>query len=263
MAIWEEFEIQCTDFLNSRFGEYARFFHQGGTDSTVPDILVKTKFGNSFYIDAKLSPAQCGQFVLLPNLDTGTFEYSHRNVNRINRYTEIIMDYMNKNFNAFRDAGTAGKNIDMPNGSDIFANWIIQTYRDKGTKFFITNNYTILPIERFSEYFDVTAKYRIKRSGSGNVGKSRLKLVMDYILTHDYVITASRVVGDKLFIVSPQQLHTHRFILRGIEYMSSACGNAYELRKLSNTYNANVIFSIKHKASISGISESEFIDCLK
>ena len=43
MAIWEEFEIQCTDYLNSRFGAYARFFHQGGADSTVPDILVETK----------------------------------------------------------------------------------------------------------------------------------------------------------------------------------------------------------------------------
>ena len=40
MAIWEEFEIQCTDFLNNRFGAYAKFFHQGGADSTVPDILV-------------------------------------------------------------------------------------------------------------------------------------------------------------------------------------------------------------------------------
>ena len=265
MAIWEEFEIQCMDYLNNRFGAYARFFHQGGADSTVPDILVKTKSGsgNSFYIDAKHSPAQCGQFVLLPDLDTGTFEYSRLNVNRINRYAEMIMEYMNKDFDAFREAGTAGKDIDMPNGSDIFAGWIIQAYKDKGADFFITNNYTILPIEHFREYFDVTAKYRIKRSGSGNVGKSRLKPVMDYISTHDYVITDSRVAEDKLFVVSPQQLHNHRFILRGIEYMFSLRGDEYELRKLSNTYNANVIFSIKHKASTPGMSEPEFIACLK
>ena len=263
MAIWEEFEIQCTNHLNDRFGAYAKFFHQGGADSTVPDIFVKTNSGNSFYIDAKHSPAQCGQFVLLPNLETGTFEYSHLNVNRINRYSELIMDYMNNDFDAFREAGTAGKDIDMPNGSDIFADWIIQAYKDKGAEFFITNNYTILPIERFREYFDVTAKYRIKRSGSGNVGKSRLKPVMDYISTHDYVITDSRVAGDKLFVVSPQQLHDHRFILHGIEYMFSLRGDEYELRKLSNTYNANVIFSIKHKASIPGMSEPEFIACLK
>lgn len=262
MAIWEEFEIQCTDFLNNRFGAYARFIHQGGADSTVPDILVNTYCSNSFYIDAKHSPAQCGQFVLLPDLETRTFEYSHLNVNRINRFAEMIMSYMNEDFDEFREAGTAGKDIDMPNGSDIFASWIIQTYKGKGTEFFITNNYTILPIEHFRDYFDVTAKYRIKRSGSGNVGKSRLKPVIDYIESHDYIITDIRTDGDKLFIVSPQQLHNNRFILRGIEYMFSLRGNKYELRKLSNTYNANVIFSIKQKSS-QGMSDEDFIRFLK
>lgn len=222
-----------------------------------------TKSGNSFYIDAKHSPAQCGQFVLLPDLDTGTFEYSRLNVNRINRYAEMIMDYMNEDFDAFREAGTVGKDIDMPNGSDIFADWIIQAYKDKGAEFFITNNYTILPIECFREYFDVTAKYRIKRSGSGNVGRSLLNPVMDYISTHNYVITDSRVDGDKLFVVSPHQLHNHRFILRGTEYMFSQREDWYELRKLSNTYNANVIFSIKLKPYVQGMSASAFISCLK
>lgn len=263
MTIWEEFEIQCTNFLNSKFGAYARFFHQGGSDSTIPDILVKTKSGNSFYIDAKHSPAQCGQFVLLPNLQTRTFEYSRQNVNRINRYAEMIIEYMNNNFDAFRNAGTAGKDINIPNGCDIFANWIIQSYKDKGTEFFITNNYTILPVERFREYFDITATYRIKRSGSNNVGKSHLKPVMDYISTHNYIITDFDVAGNKLFVFSPQQLHNQRFILRGMEYMFSLRGDKYELRKLSNTYNANVIFSIEYKNTTPGMSESEFIDCLK
>lgn len=86
---------------------------------------------------------------------------------------------------------------------------------------------------------------------------------MDYISTHDYIITNSRVAGNKLFVVSPQQLHNQRFILNGIEYIFSLRGDEYELRKLSNTYNANVIFSIKHKASTPGMSELEFIDCLK
>lgn len=263
MTIWEMFEIQCTDYLNNKFGAYAKFSHQGGADSTVPDILVQTNFGNSFYIDAKHSPAQCGQFVLLPNLEKRAFEYSRSNANHINRYAKMIMNYMDNDFDTFREAGTVGKDIDMPDGSDIFANWIIQVYKDKGVKFFITNNYTILPVESFREYFDVTAKYRIKRSGSGNVGKSRLKLVKDYISAHGYAVTNFRVDGDKLFVVSPQKLHNCRFILCGTEYMFSLRGNEYELRRLSNTYNANVIFSIKYKPSTPGMSDTEFIDCLK
>lgn len=261
MAIWEEFEIQCTDYLNSKFDSYATFSHQGGADSTVADILVQTKTGNSFYIDAKHCPAQCGQFVLLPDLDSYTFQYSKQNVNRINKYAEMIIAYMNQDFDTFREAGTAGKDINMPNGSNIFANWIIQAYQEKGVTFFITNNYTILPIQQFSEYFEVSAKYRIKRSGSGNVGKNNINSVMDYIISHDYIITDSHSNGNKLFVSSPCNLHNKRFILRGIEYMFSLREDKYELRKLSNTYNANVIFSIKQKSTHS-ISDEFFIQFL-
>ena len=262
MEQWEEFEIQCTNYLNKKFGTYAEFIHQGGSDSTIPDILVNTNSGNSFFIEAKHSPAQCGQFVLLPNLETKSFEYSTLNVNCINKYSKMIMEYMNKNFDEFREAGTAGKDIDMPDGSNIFANWIMQMYTAKGVELFITNNYTILPISSFSDYFEVSAKYRIKRSGSSNVGKSRIKLVTEYINSHNYSTTDFYTNGDKLFVSSTQQLHNQRFIIEGNEYMFSLRGEEYEIRKLSNTYNANVIFSIKYKL-VPGITNDEFIAYLK
>lgn len=263
MALWEDFEIECTNYLNDRFGAYARFAHQGGSDSTVPDIFVQTKSGKSFYIDAKHSPAQCGQFVLLPDIENCTFEYSRQNVNRINTYAKRIMNHMDNQFDEYREAGTAGKDIDMSNGSFIFSDWIVQAYQEKGAKFFITNNFTILPIERFQEYFDVTAKYRIKRSGSSSVGKSRISPVLNYIESHDYTITESRVDGDKMFVESRRNLHNTRFVLQQYEYMYSQRGDEYEIRKLSNTYNANVIFSIKQYGRIPGISDYEFINALK
>ena len=169
---------------------------------------------------------------------------------------------MNKNFDEFREAGTAGKDIDMPDGSNIFANWIMQMYTAKGVELFITNNYTILPISSFSDYFEVSAKYRIKRSGSSNVGKSRIKLVTEYINSHNYSTTDFYTNGDKLFVSSTQQLHNQRFIIEGNEYMFSLRGEEYEIRKLSNTYNANVIFSIKYKL-VPGITNDEFIAYLK
>ncbi|MDO4295964.1 MAG: hypothetical protein Q4D90_07385 [bacterium] len=263
MAVWEEFEVECTNFLNHQFCAYAKFIHQGGSDSTVPDILVKTKNGRSFYIDVKHSPAQCGQFVLLPDIKTQSFQYSPLNVNRKNKYAELIMEHMNKDFDAFREAGTAGKEINMPNGPTVFAAWIIQVYKEKGAEFFITNGYTILPINRFSDYFEVSAKYRIKRSGSSNVGKSRFNLVKKHIQSLDATITEIHTDGDKLFVTSPQQLHNKRFIFRGNEYMFSLRGDKYELRRLSNTYNANVIFSITQKTATSGITNEEFIRYLK
>ena len=72
MAIWEEFEIQCTDYL--RFGAYARFIHQGGADSTVPDILVETKEESLFTLMLSILRHNADN-CLLPDLETCTFEY--------------------------------------------------------------------------------------------------------------------------------------------------------------------------------------------
>lgn len=263
MAIWQDFEVECTKYLNDNFGLYARFIHEGGSDSTVPDIRVETKIGKRFYIDAKHSPAQCGQFVLLPNVSARCFDYSKLNSTSITPSVQLIIDHMNRDFEAYKEAGTAGKEIIMNNGSDIFTNWIIDTYRNKGTRYFITNNYTILPIERFSEYFYVTAKYRIKRSGSSDAGKSNISNVLSYIRSHDYVIKSTREEGGKLFVASTQSLHNQRFILRGYEYMFSLRDSEYEIRKLSNTFNANVIFSINLKNTKKGIDSNEFTQALK
>ena len=263
MAIWENFEIECTDYLNRKFSEYATFIHQGGVNSTVSDIFVKTKSEKQFYIDAKHSPAQCGQFVLLPDIETSSFEYSMQNVNKINDYAKMIMGHMNEFFDDFRKAGSAGKDIKMENDSKIFSDWIIQSYKEKGVKYFITNNFVILPIEYFSDYFNVTAKYRIKRSGSGNVGKDRIPSVLNHIAIIEYMISDKRIDGGKLFVKSPQNLHNKRFIYQQYEYMFSQRGAEFEVRKLSNTYNANVIFSITQIEKKYGLTDAEFIEILK
>lgn len=263
MTTWEDFEIKCTNYLNQHFGKYAKFTHQGGADSTKPDILVTTNSGKTFYIEAKHIPAQCGQFVLLPNIVTRTFDYSSKNVNQINEYAKKIMQYMDLSFDEYRDAGTTGKDIDMPNGFDIFANWIVKIYKDKGVKFFITNDYTIIPIENFSNHFNISAKYRIKRSGSGDVGKSNLNLVTDYILSKNYGVSNYHSDNAKLFVESNKPLHNQRFVLQDYEYMFSLRNSEYEIRKLSNTYNANVIFSIEYNGCPSTTGNEELLSQLK
>lgn len=111
MNKWEKFEQDCVEFLNKTYGMYARFTHKGGADSTVPDILVETRQGFCFYIEAKHSPAQCGQFVLLPDIMTQTFQYSKQNTDSINSSAQMIIEYMNQKFDDYRNAGTAGKEL--------------------------------------------------------------------------------------------------------------------------------------------------------
>ena len=262
MTVWKQFEIDCTKYLNNIFGAYATFIHQGGEDSIANDILAKTQTGKLFFIEAKHCPAQCGQFVLKPNLLTQTFEYSEQNQTRLNKYAEMIIAHMDKAFGEFNEAGTAGKEIKIESGSQIFANWVMQTYRDKEVAFIITNDYTILPIEFFLDYFDITAKYRIKKSGSSHIGKNKINLVMNYVSSHNFGITNTRIEDSKLFVATEQNLQNLKFTFQGAEYMFSIRGTEYEVRKLSNTRNANVIFSIKRKNAKAGLSMEEFVKAL-
>ena len=136
MNKWEKFEQDCVEFLNKTYGMYAKFTHKGGADSAVPDILVETRKGFCFYIEAKHSPAQCGQFVLLPDIMTQTFQYSKQNTDSINSSAQMIMEYMNQKFDDYRNAGTAGKEIVMPGGQEIFCSLDCRTLSKKRCSFF-------------------------------------------------------------------------------------------------------------------------------
>ena len=259
---WKKFENDSTAYLQRNFGEYAQFNCQGGSDSTICDIEVITKTGKGFFIEAKHCPAQCGQFVLLPNISTGSFDYSRLNSTRINEYSAAIIEHMNSHFEEYKEAGTTGRDIDMANGPAIFASWIVQAYKDKGARLIITNNNIILPLEDFARYFYVSAKYRVKRSGSGDVGKGRMRKVSDYLMDNCQV-TSLNAVGAKLFATSELYLHDQRFVVDGTEYMISRRDNRYEIRRLSNTFNANVIFSIELKPGVCGMSDGEFVSLLR
>lgn len=260
--IWEEFEKECTDFLTEKFGSYATFEHLGESDSTVPDIkVITTNSKKEFYIEAKHSPAQCGQFVLIPDFNRRVFTYSKLNISPLNQYAQFIINHMNGQFDLYSNAGTSGENIQIRNGENIFASWIIDYYRKKGVRFFISNNNIIIPIENFHNYFNVSAKYRIKRSGSSEVGKADIEIVKEYLLRY-YNIIDLKIENKKLFIKSNLPLHNKKFVLNGKEYMISHRNEWFEIRKLSNTFNANVIFSITIKNGVNGISAEEFIQFL-
>ena len=134
-------------------------------------------------------------------------------------------------------------------------------YNFKNAKYFITNNNVIFSIEDFSKFFNVKAKYRIKRSGSSAVGNKYINKVESYLKANFNIFNIEKS-EDKLFIKSELNLHNKRFIIDGYEFMISKRDDSYEIRKLSNTFNANVIFSVNLKNGISGISITEFIRIL-
>lgn len=235
---WKDFEDECLEFLNSKYSK--TFEPQGRSYSTVSDILFKG-LDKEFYIETKMSKAQCGQFVLLPDEKEKVFKYSYKNKTKENEYTKEIINYMNSNFYAFSNSGTAGKEIDLP--KSVFYNWIIDYYKTKAVEFILTkdkNSFVVIPLANLPIYFDVTAKYRVKKSGSAKLTTSNKQDCT--IAMQDAGINFTWV---GLEITSETNLDGIRVKGDNFDYLIKASGSRYTIRKLSNTKNANVIFTIR------------------
>jgi hypothetical protein len=131
--------------------------------------------------------------------------------------------------------------------------YIISCYNDK---------YVIFPIRKFASYFDISAKYRIKKSGSGAPAKKDISTVTD-VISKTYQTAKFTVDGKKLFVTITEPILEDKFVLgKYTYYFSRKEPKTYEVRRLSNTYNMNVIFSIKTKQSQDDNDLKEFISDL-
>lgn len=247
MVGWRQFEDDCFDYLNRKYGTKCRLTPMGKADSTRPDILLET-LSSSFFIEVKEPNSQSGQFVLLPNMDEQKFIFSPKNKTRPNIFTSRIIDHMNERFNQFYLAGTAGKPLNID--PTIFYDWITGYYSSKGVKYFITKSldYILLPVSKFKDYFDVSAKYRMKRSGSSAPSaKYHSQLIEE--LQENYGITRYVIEGRRVLVSGGDHLNKVRFVLGKYQYyLSERETGIFEVRQLSNTCNMNVIFSISLKA---------------
>lgn len=236
---WKSFEEECVRYLNNKYGSWFKL--KGESDSTISDIFFDNGI-RRFYIEAKMSKAQCGQFVLLPDLNDQIFRYSNKNKTLQNKFTDQIISYMNNYFHKFYQVGTSGINIELP--KSVFYNFILDYYQHKGVDFFITKsnqNFLIFPVSQFSKYFDVTTNYRLKKSGSSNLNdKNKIDFENAMRLTgFKYRFTS------EIDIVSDVELNGKRIKGKNYDYLLKKKNNAYTVRKLSNTKNMNVIFSIQ------------------
>ncbi len=240
----EKFENNCYEYLKQNY-QNTTFHLEGGMDSTKSDIAILKNGVPNFYIEAKDSAAQSGQFVLLPDEESETFVFSPKNRSMPNEMTEMIIQYMNNDFHKFNNAGTAGEPLHID--SSVFSDWIITHYIDKNVKYVISyeNNFVILPIRKFSSYFEISAKYRIKKSGSGYPAKRDLIIVQNEIKTL-YPSALIVINNSKLFVTLNEPLYQDKFVIgKYTYYFSQQDTNTYKITRLSNTYNMNVIFSIK------------------
>ena len=79
---------------------------------------------------------------------------------------------------------------------------------------------------------------------------------------HRFGLSAAKKYG-KLYVECNLPMHNKRFILDGTEYMFSLREDIYEIRKLSGTFNANVIFSLKLKDNHPPFDNLDFENYIK
>lgn len=263
---WAKLESEVAEWLNSKVSDSNVSFQQcGGSNSTVSDIqIMANNKPTGKFIEVKSANAQAGQFVLFPNMATRTFEYSTKNHSDYNNpinglVVSEILDFMDENFDSYANAGTKGKEIMFPNlsaedNSRFFALWIADYYSNvKHAEWVATkdsnNNIILLPFNKLAEYFDVTACYRVKKSGSSSVKNSckTLETVKQAIISlNPDNVPEFTIVDNKLyakFETIPQNLGNADYHLA----IKGEWGTLFEVRKLSKTFNSNVIFSLKLK----------------
>lgn len=248
---WKKFEELCLIYLQTKYTELVNIqFHLGGqSNSHESDIFVTQNGQILFYIEVKMANSQCGQFVVIPDHDK--FIYSPKNMYPINTYAESILNYMNENFDNLRDVSTSGDPLHI--SSDLAFGWIKQHYTNKRVKFFITHdgvNFKIFPIDLLNLYFEVEPKYRIKKSGSSRPSHSNMTEVSS--LVNDPGVVYNYDNGSVSIITSCGVIDQTGKILNGNKYsylLKETSHNTYAVRRLSNTRNANVIFSIHLKDS--------------
>lgn len=258
---WNEFEKACENYLNNNYGDRAIFILEGGSNSNISDIAVEIDGRVMFYIEVKMGSAQSGQFVVLPDVENECFFFSPRNKSDENEFTRIILSYINDNYDAFLNAGTAGEDIDVD--KQCFSQWIINHYRNRGVKYIITynNGFIIFPVEAFMNYFDISATMRNKGSGSSQPAKKNWSAISSYIGEEYNVSNTEHLIDGKkkrLLAYTNRLVDKETFVVDSLTYQFSARDedDEYEVRKLNRkTKNPTVVFRvhIKTKQEISDL----------
>ncbi|MDQ2085144.1 hypothetical protein RBH29_01675 [Herbivorax sp. ANBcel31] len=264
MEKWRAFENSCVDFLNCTYGSSdLKFIGTGQSDSTNSDIKVVKNGKSLFNIESKMPKSQSGQFVLLNN--DYKFIFSTKNKSNKNEFIDLIVNYINSNYETFKNVSTNSIPINLP--TFIFENWIKGYYKNKDVRFLISSgrhsDFVIFPINKYGDYFEITGDFRVKKSGSRNLPKKydgEIKEIFEKNFSPCTILREEK----KAYLVTDYIL-PDKTKIQGNDYkfQFNEHGNKYLVRTLSNTNNANVIFSIQLKKEQDEKDLNEFLNAIK
>ena len=260
MEDWELFEKNATSYLSENIKiKGISFKGEGGSNSTDTDIFVYHKDKKIFTIEAKKSPSQSGQIVVL--LKNGKYEYSEESKSYKNSFVDKIVGHLNSNLQIYSKPTTTA--IPLRISKKVLAEWIKKHYEEHDVKFIITSteisNFNssfikILPLEELENNFEINAVLRRKRSGTGDMPAKyylevnqllKQKIGGDFLLSKEGNFNYNGENLDKSYL--------------GEKFYICRDGAGYQIKKRSKTNNPNIMFELRYN----GIHKSEGLDKLK
>ena len=169
---WEELENRCYEYLRHMYGDNNSIEPYGKSDSTKADIKVEPAASDEFFVEVKAEDSQCCQFVLFPNEDTESFDFSKRNKVPLSDNCKRIIACMDGLYKKYYKVGKNGIPVEID--SSTLYGLVQDFYSVKKVKFFMTEGTDIIifPSSSFSDYFTIEAFYRRKTSGSAEPNES-------------------------------------------------------------------------------------------
>lgn len=263
---WQQFEANVFNTLKKFETPFLQFQEGGSCDSTIPDIKVYKNNCFSQSLECKFSKSQGAQFVVL--WENKNFKYSPLNRNPETLETKKIITLMNNSKEYFSKIFDPSENdsvvfdIDEETSAKHFINY----YSLKKTSYIISSNYLdrdfkIIPLKKIGQNFTLNAVYRIKRSGSRilprcdyNIAKTKFKEKYNQDISDlNNIIFMKDLTREECYFGDNKEY-----------FLSLNENNSYRVRKLSNTYNANVIFTLSLKENtLDSISIENLIKNLK
>jgi hypothetical protein len=265
MKKWQKNEVECFEFLNSTINYKQIIFSKNGdSDSTTNDIEVLYKDELLFSIEVKSLISQSGQFVL--DIEKDKFHYSNNNKKNIDVYSKSILDELNSNFDNYKNVNSKGIEIEFR--KEVFYAWIKNYYLKKNVCFIVTkynDNFILFKTDRISEYYNVKAFLRRKKSGSRSLESEIYASEVANLLRENNYKIKSYSKKDKIYIFYIEE-SSDKIKINGLNnrfLLNKVSSEAFVARILSKTNNINVIFSIFFKNKKPAIQNDDLIAFIK
>lgn len=254
---WKKFELEVLSFLRHKLSNIPVVVEGfGKSNSHLPDIKITRQVDGSelFWLDTKLSPAQGYQFVVQFTGDQ--FEFSEDNKATANEFSQGIIEHMNNHAHKYSNPGTAG--VDLECNDRLLRNWIISQCEIKNVRYIVTSTKldsfkVLVPVVDMDKYFKITARYRVKRSGSRDLAATHRSSAYDQLCKHlqgfGLEVGGSSIDGKRTIAhIGSSSLFGEELYFGDDYYLSAIKGSEgdYYIKKRGRTQNANIIFILEY-----------------